>query len=119
MAQEESCPVAAMARVLGARWTLQIIHNLRERRRFCELQARLGPISPTLLSKRLHFLEAEGLIRRIVHPESPRHVEYELTEKGRELLPILDQLAAWAYRWQLVPAQRKEESVANGDNPNG
>lgn len=102
MTQESSCPVAAMARILAARWTLEIIHNLRERRRFCELQDRLGHISPTLLSQRLRFLEQEGLIRRIVHPEATRHVEYELTRKGQELLPILDQLAEWAYRWHLV-----------------
>lgn len=114
MTQETSCPVAAMARVLAARWTLEIIHNLRERRRFCELQARLGNISPTLLSRRLRYLEAQGLIRRIVHPESPKHVEYELTQKGRELLPILDQLAAWAYRWKLVVAPETEKGPDGG-----
>ncbi len=102
MTQEHECPIAAMARILGARWTLEIIHNLRQPRRYCELQARLGNISPTLLSKRLRFLEQEGLIRRVERPGAPRHVEYELTPKGQELLPILDQLAEWAHRWHLV-----------------
>ena len=109
MAKEISCPVAAMARVLASRWTLEIIHNLRERRRFCELQAKLGDISPALLSQRLRFLEQEGLIRRIVFPDAPRHVAYELTPKGQELLPILDQLAAWARRWHLVPSETTPE----------
>ncbi len=108
MREEPSCPVAAMARVLATRWTLEIIHNLRQPRRFCELQDRLGHISPTLLSQRLRFLEQEGLVHRIPHPESARHVEYSLTEKGQELLPILDQLAAWAYRWHLVDDEHVE-----------
>lgn len=111
MSPELVCPVAATARILGARWTLEIIHNLRERRRYCELQARLGNINPTLLSRRLKFLEQEGIVRRIEFPDAPRHVEYELTEKGRELLPILDQLAAWAARWMLVTPEASEDAV--------
>ncbi len=107
MREETECPVAATARILGTRWTLQIIHHLREPRRYCELRARVGNINPTLLSRRLKFLEAEGLVRRIEYPGAPRHVEYELTEKGRELLPIVDAIANWAYRWQLVP--RRED----------
>lgn len=101
MSPETICPVAATARILGARWTLEIIHNLRQRRRYCELRARVGEINPTLLSRRLRFLEEQGIVRRIEVPDSRRHVEYELTEKGRDLLPILDQLADWASRWVL------------------
>ena len=111
--------MAATARILGKRWTLEIIHNLRQRRRYCELRARLGPISPTLLSQRLKFLEREGLIRRIEFPNAPRHVEYELTEKGRDLLPVLDSLASWAQRWHLVdaraPALENEEAISGAD----
>ncbi len=99
---QEKCPVAATARILGSKWTLQIIHNLRQRRRYCELRARVGNINPTLLSRRLKFLQAEGLVRRLDDPHTSRHVEYELTEKGRELLPIVDALAGWANRWKLV-----------------
>jgi len=112
MSPELVCPVAATARILGARWTLEIIHNLRERRRYCELQARLGNINPTLLSRRLKFLEQEGIVRRIEFPDAPRHVEYELTEKGRELLPILDQLAAWAGRWMMVGTEAPDSKAS-------
>lgn len=111
MAHGGECPVAATARVLGARWTLQIIHHLREPRRFCELQARVGGINPTLLSQRLRFLEARGLVRRRPLGNS-QHV-YELTEMGRDLLPIVDALAAWAARWlpETRPAAGAEAAV--------
>lgn len=116
MAQEEECPVAATARILGTKWTLQIIHNLRRRRRYCDLRARVGNINPTLLARRLRFLQKEGLVRRIEHPDSPRHVEYELTEKGRALLPVIDALAEWAYQWGVVRQGRtvsgEEEKLA-------
>lgn len=115
--QEEPCPVAATARILGTKWTLQIIHNLRQRRRYCELRARVGNINPTLLARRLKFLEAEGLVRRIEYPSAPRHVEYELTEKGRALLPIIDALAEWASRWQVV--QPEPVASEDGDRASG
>jgi len=99
MNPEFGCPVEATARILGARWTLQIIHNLRRRRRFCELQELAGGVNPTTLSQRLKFLEEQGLIRRLPISDAPPHVEYELTEMGRDLLPVLDSLARWAFKW--------------------
>lgn len=99
MSPESMCPVTATARILGARWTLQIIHNLRERHRFCELQDLVGGVNPTTLSQRLKFLEEQGLIRRLPISDAPPHVEYELTDKGYDLLPILDSLALWAEKW--------------------
>jgi DNA-binding HxlR family transcriptional regulator len=102
MGPEVECPVTATAHVLGARWTLQIIHHLRQRRRFCELQELAGGVNPTTLSQRLKFLEEQGLIRRLPISDAPPHVEYELTEMGRDLLPVLDALARWAERWLLI-----------------
>ena len=101
MSPESECPVAAVTRILGARWTIQIIYNLRQPRRFCELQELVEGVNPRTLSQRLKFLEEQGLIQRRPIPEMPRHSEYELTDKGRELLPILDALARWADRWIL------------------
>lgn len=95
------CPVSAVTRLLGSRWTMQIIHHLREPRRYCELQELVGEVNPTTFTQRLRFLERQGLIVRHEDPENPRHVEYELTTQGRELLPILDALAAWAQKWLL------------------
>ena len=98
MSSEKACPLAATARILGARWTMEIIHNLRERRRFCELQEIVGGVNPTTLTQRLKFLE-EGVIHRRPISNAPPHVEYALTDKGRDLLPILDSLSGWAERW--------------------
>ncbi len=96
-----TCPVSAMTRLLGSRWTMQIIHHLRQPRRYCELQDLVGEVNPTTFTQRLRFLERQGLIARREDPEHARHVEYELTPQGRELLPILDALAAWAQKWLL------------------
>lgn len=96
-----ACPVSAVTRLLGSRWTMQIIHHLRQPRRYCELQDLVGEVNPTTFTQRLRFLERHGLIARHEGPEHARHVEYELTPKGRELLPILDALAAWAQKWLL------------------
>jgi len=95
------CPVSAVTRLLGSRWTMQIIHHLREPRRYCELQDLVGDVNPATFTQRLRFLEQQGLIVRREDPENVRHVEYDLTPKGRELLPILDALAAWAQKWLL------------------
>ncbi len=107
MGTGEPCPVAEMARVLGRKWVLQIIHHLREPCGFRELQQRLGNINPTLLSERLKFLEREGIVQREVLPQRPPRTVYRLTDKGEELLPLLDALAAWARRWReaTVPTQ--------------
>jgi len=99
MSRKTMCPVAVTAHILGMRWTLQILHNLRRRRRFCELQKRVGDINPTTLSQRLKFLESQGVLRRLPVSDAPLHVEYELTEKGSDLLPILDAMARWANKW--------------------
>jgi DNA-binding HxlR family transcriptional regulator len=110
MSSELECPVTATARILGARWTLQIVHHLRERRRFCELQDLVGGVNPTTLSQRLKFLEEQGLILRLPISDAPPHVEYELTDKGRDLLPILDSLASWAEKWLVSQGQGASSS---------
>ena len=92
-------PSGSNGSILGARWTLQIIHHLRQRRRFCELQELAGGVNPTTLSQRLKFLEEQGMIRRLPISDAPPHVEYELTEMGRDLLPVLDALTHWAFKW--------------------
>lgn len=93
------CPIEATAQILGSRWTLQIIHNLREPCRYCELQEKVGDINPTTFSQRLRFLEEQGLIQRLPVSQVSRHGTYELTEMGRELLPVLDEISIWANRW--------------------
>ncbi len=71
----------------------------RARSRFCELERSLAGISPRTLSLRLRALEEEAIVERHTFPEVPPRVEYALTEKGRALLPIIDDMRAYGEDW--------------------
>lgn len=97
-----SCAVAASAEIIGAKWTALLVHDLSEGpRRFSELERSCVGISPRTLSERLRVLEDEGIVERRSYPESPPRVEYELTDKGRALLPIIDAMREFGHDWHL------------------
>jgi DNA-binding HxlR family transcriptional regulator len=100
------CRINGIARILGRKWTLELIYHLQGRWRFCELQKAVGGVNPATLSERLKSLEQEGLVRRCEISDGPRHVEYELTEKGHDLTPVLNAMLAWVERWQLEEETR-------------
>ena len=78
------------------KWTLLVIRDLAEgRSRFCELERSLQGISPRTLSLRLRALEEEGVVERQTFPEVPPRVEYALTEKGRALVPLIEDMRAY------------------------
>ncbi len=92
--------VAASADILGAKWTALLIYDLGAgTRRFRELEHSCAGISSRTLAERLRALERGGIVRRHSYPESPPRVEYELTEKGRELLPIIDAMTVFGRSW--------------------
>ena len=100
MASNDKCPVCRTGEIVCGKWTLLIIRDLAEgRSRFCELERSLQGISPRTLSLRLRGLEEEGIVERQTFPEVPPRVEYALTEKGRALLPIIDDMRAYGERW--------------------
>jgi DNA-binding HxlR family transcriptional regulator len=100
MAYDETCPVCRTAEIVCGKWTLLLIRDLAEgRSRFCELERSLGGISPRTLSLRLRALEEEGVVARQTFPEVPPRVEYALTEKGRALVPLIDDMRAYGMRW--------------------
>lgn len=68
-------------------------------RRFCELERSLLGISPRTLSLRLRALEECGVVERHTYPEVPPRVEYALTEKGRALEPLIDDMRAYGREW--------------------
>lgn len=83
--------------LLGKRWTGLIIRVLMGGAcRFKDLRGQMPELSDRLLSERLKELEAAGLIRRTVYVERPVRIEYELTEKGRDLRPVVDAIQQWA-----------------------
>jgi DNA-binding HxlR family transcriptional regulator len=91
--ESTSCAVAACAAIIGAKWTALLVHDLSEGpRRFSELEHSCAGISPRTLSERLRALEDEELVLRRSYAESPPRVEYELTEKGVALLPIIEEM---------------------------
>ncbi|SHM12014.1 transcriptional regulator, HxlR family [Chitinophaga jiangningensis] len=88
------CPVEHVTAIAGSRWKLIIVYVLRERTmRFGQLHAIVGDISAKVLTNCLRELEADEVLVR--HAISPSRVEYSLTEKGRELVPILVELVKW------------------------
>ena len=94
------CSVAATAEIIGAKWTALLVHDLSEgARRFSELEHSCTGISPRTLSERLRVLESEGIVERRSYAESPPRVEYELTEKGAALLPIIDAMREFGHEW--------------------
>jgi DNA-binding HxlR family transcriptional regulator len=97
---DDTCPVCKTAEIVCGKWTLLLIRDLSEgRSRFCELERSLQGISPRTLSLRLRALEEEGIIERETYPEVPPRVEYQLTEKGRALMPIIDGMRTYGTRW--------------------
>ena len=101
----ELCPrFHAAVELIGRRWTGAVIRMLVvSRMRYSDLKDAVPDISDRMLSERLKELEAEGIVRRIVTPQTPVRVEYELTEKGRALEEPLRALEGWASTWVPVP----------------
>jgi DNA-binding HxlR family transcriptional regulator len=96
--ESTSCAVAACAAIIGAKWTALLVHDLSEGpRRFSELEHSCAGISPRTLSERLRALEDEGLVERRSYAESPPRVEYELTDKGASLLPIIEEMRRFGH----------------------
>ncbi len=90
--------------LVGKRWTGAVVRTLMGGpRRFNELLTSIPGISDRLLTERLRELETEKVVRREVKPEAPVRVVYELTDRGRDLGPALDEIARWAERWIDAP----------------
>jgi DNA-binding HxlR family transcriptional regulator len=105
----ECCSVAACAEIIGAKWTALLVHDLSEGpRRFSELEHSCAGISPRTLSERLRCLEELGILERRSFAESPPRVEYELTDKGEALLPIIGEMRRFGHEWL---ARRKPARV--------
>ena len=88
------CPVATAVSLVGGKWKLLIIRNLRMRSwRFNELQRDLEGISQKVLTDSLRQMMDDGLVYRHDYQEMPPRADYSLTELGGKLLPIMDALA--------------------------
>ncbi|UOG73338.1 helix-turn-helix transcriptional regulator [Hymenobacter tibetensis] len=92
----DMCGMAYALTVVGGRWKPSILARLlHEKLRYSALRDQLTGISERMLVLQLRELEQDGIVRRIVHAEVPPRVEYELTERGQSLGPVLRSLADW------------------------
>jgi DNA-binding HxlR family transcriptional regulator len=86
--------------LLGKRWTGLLLYTLLNGpQRFCELTATVEGLSDRVLSDRLRELEEEGVVERIVYPQIPVRVEYQLTAKGKAFGPVVEAIHKWAEVW--------------------
>ncbi len=94
----ENCPLQHAMNMIGGKWKLAILCSLSVDGsvRYNDLKRKIAGISNTMLAKSLRELEEYGLVHRFEYMEVPIRVEYEITEKAKELGPILLQLAQWA-----------------------
>lgn len=111
---EQRCSIARALAVIGERWTLLVIREaFLGVRRFDGFHERLG-IARNVLTQRLTRLVAEGVLEKVPYQECPIRHEYRLTERGRDLYPVLVGLMAWGDRW-CPPADGPQRVLVHRD----
>jgi len=101
-----NCGMVFALKIIGGRWKPAILFSLLKRKmRYSELLKSIDGISERMLVAQLRELEQHRLIKRIVYPEVPPRVEYELTKLGQSARPLLDQISKWGN------ALREKESL--------
>lgn len=91
-----NCPVRRSLEILGGKWAFTIIYSLFEgTKRFKELERSIEGINTRMLVKELKLMEKHEIVSRVAYATIPPTVEYTLTEKGKKLRPILEELYKW------------------------
>jgi DNA-binding HxlR family transcriptional regulator len=95
------CPKFETAfELLGKRWTGLIIRSLQDGvKRYKDIAHIIPGMSDRMITERIKELEEAGIVKRNVYPEKPVRIEYELTEKGKALSPVMDEVQNWANTW--------------------
>ena len=89
-------PVEVALEVIGGKWKMPILWRLKDRPwRYGELKRSLGRVSHKMLTQQLRELEGDGLLTRTVHAVVPPHVEYAISDLGRDAIPTIDALRRW------------------------
>jgi len=104
-----ACPVEATLELIGGKWKGIVLYYLLDGRvRFSALKRRIGCVTQRMLTRQLRDLESTGLVRRMVYAEVPPRVEYELTEDGQSLRPILLALKEWGEQRALTLLSQRQ-----------
>jgi len=107
---QDDCPVRAALDVIRGRWKPHILCELKSgARRFSELQSALRGVTAQTLTLQLRQLEADGVVQRTIYPEIPPRVEYALSDLGRRLSDVMDELEDWGVEYL---ARRERDSLA-------
>lgn len=106
-----SCGLRAALNVVSGKWKpLVLWHLLDGPARFAALRRALGDVAEKVLAEQLHQLESDGIVLRRQISERPLAVEYELSELGRSLVPVLALLSAWGFEHIVLPENRRAAS---------
>jgi DNA-binding HxlR family transcriptional regulator len=93
------CPVQATANVMAGKWKVLIVWHLSfGSRRFAEIRDFLPGASEKVLTAQLHELQHDGVIERTVTPTVPPRVDYGLTDRGKELVTVMESMCAWSMK---------------------
>ena len=112
----EDCPIRNILSRFSSKWAMLILCVLSENEatRFSTISKAIPDISPKVLTETLKNLEADGLVKRKLYAEIPPKVEYSLTELGRSLIPILNDLISWALdNSALITKRKKKISISS------
>jgi DNA-binding HxlR family transcriptional regulator len=108
----DGCPIAGALQLIGDKWTMLVVRDLYAGpKRTTELLEDLHPISSRTLMGRLREMEQDDLILRNNYGGLPRRVEYELTERGRRLIPLLDALLKTGLAMECNDCQDRKDSA--------
>lgn len=108
----ETCPVRAALDVIRGRWKPSLLFELKNGpMRFSKLQSALPGITAQALTVQLRQLEADGILSRTLYPEVPVRVEYGLSEYGKTLSSVMDQLESWGEDYLKRQKRIKKENV--------
>lgn len=103
------CPIESVMRVLSGRWPTLLLYYLKDgTKRFSELRRDNPTVSHRMLALELRKLEAAGIVLRIDHEGYPRRVDYQLTDAGLRLVPLIDALGSW---WEQVEQESRAAEV--------
>ena len=111
LTKEGHCPVTPLLEMLSWRWKSQLMYELciHDSVRFGQLKKDLPGITNTMLTKSLRELEEDGLVTRVQFNEVPPHVEYSLSDMGKDLFPVFYSIMNWGFKHEKEIYEAKED----------